>query len=291
MNPIGTFREDSGVTEEQYKQIDQTVRRSAQEVMVARQITSLFGPLGFGKQAVTFDKLTERRDANVQFAFRPNKDEDNVNLARTTNKIAFIDAPFRIPSQSLAASRTTGTPLDVLNAQSAGYKVALKENAIILDGFAADGTNYDIEGFYQGAGNTEATADDYGTAGNAVLKMTLAMAVLRTDNIFPPYNKVLNPTQYNQMLGLIANTGILEIDVVQRQIKGQIYESPTQTAATGMLMGQAGRGFFDVALGVDVTTELEQMGLADGKDLYGVVYESLAPRIWEDNAICTLTSI
>jgi len=292
MQPLGTFRTNAPVTEQQYKYIDGVVKYSAQQGMIARRLAPVFGPLGFGSQSVTFDKVTEMADAQVQIGWKPDKGEDITNLARTTNPMGVVSKAFRVNAQSLASSRTYGTPLDIINARSAAYKVSKKEDDILLNGWAKDGSTYDISGLYQSAGNTEAYSDDFGTAGNAIKKVKLAAAVLQADNIFAPYNMVLNQVQYNEMIDVLSSTATLEIDVVRRMLGGgDIYLTPAQTAATGMLISTGERGYFDYAIGVDVTTKLEELGLHEGNDLFGLVYETITPRIWETNGICTLTAI
>jgi len=211
MKGIREFRMDAPITAEQYKEIDGAVKYSARQAMIGRRLLPIFGPLGFGKQAVTFDVVTEVGDAEVNFAWRPGASEDIVNLTRTTKAVPVIQKAFRINARSLASSRTDGTPIDTVTARSSAYKVAKKEDAIILDGYAADGTNYDVTGFYQGAGNTEGSAKDFGTALNGVSKVGLAMAVMRTDSIFPPYNMVLEPTQFNEIVAhVLTSTAVLE---------------------------------------------------------------------------------
>ncbi len=284
---------DAPITDEQYKEIDGAVKLSARQAMIGRRLMPIYGPLGFGKQSVTFDVVTEVGDAEVNFAWRPGASEDIVNLTRTTKAIPVIQKAFRINARSLASSRTVGTPIDTVTARSAAYKVAKQEDAIILDGYAADGSNYDVDGLYQAAGNTEGTAEDFGTATNGVAKMGLAMAVMRTDSIFPPYNVVLHPTQYGEIVNhVLTNTAVLERVVMEQQIGGGvILESPSLTAATGLMLAAGDRGYFDLAVGVDITTEVEELSLREGRDLFGVVYECLVPRIWETNGVCTLTSI
>jgi len=58
------------------------------------------------------------------------------------------------------------------------------------------------------------------------------------------------------------------------------------------LMCAAGdRGHFDIAVGIDVTTWTEEMGLKDGYDLYGVVVETLRPRVFDPEALLKLTNL
>jgi uncharacterized linocin/CFP29 family protein len=291
MQSIRAFRTDAPVPLEAYRQVDADIKVAARQAMIGRRLTPLYGPLGFGTQSITYDLLTEVADATLEFAWSARGSEDTGLTARTVVKVPVLKKPFRINARSLASMQESGIRLDTATAKSAAYKVSKLEDDLILDGFAADGSTYDLNGFYQDANNTEGTSKDFGTAGYAIDKVNLALAVLETDNIFPPVNMVLHPTQYREPHDVLSSTAVPEIDVVRRIIGGQIYETAAQTAATGMLVAAGDRGFFDLAVGVDMTSLMEILPLNFGKDLYGVVYECVVPRIWETNAICTLTSI
>ena len=120
-------------------------------------------------------------------------------------------------------------------------------------------------------------------------KMNLAIALFEADNVLKPYNLILNPTQYNQLFTLVTGTASFEFDVIQRRIGGQVFESPRVTVDTGMLLATGGRGFFDLFIGQDMTYETEE--LEKTKNLWGITYECLVPRIKAPNAICQLTNI
>jgi uncharacterized linocin/CFP29 family protein len=106
-----------------------------------------------------------------------------------------------------------------------------------------------------------------------------------------PYNLVVNPTQHGQLFSLVANTSEFYHDVVQRRIGGQIFQTPALTAGTGMLLASPDAGFFDLPLGVDIHAEVEELPLNEFKDLYGVVWDAITPRIREANAITKLSAI
>jgi uncharacterized linocin/CFP29 family protein len=251
----------------------------------------IYGPLGFGKEAIAHDVLTEVADAQIDVAWKVDASEDIVDLSRTTLPVVVVKKGFRVNRRSLAASRTYGTPLDTANAKSAAYKVAKKEDELILDGYAADGSTYDIKGLYQKAGNSD-TGSSFGTSGQGIDSLNAAMALLLADNIYPPYHMVLNPTQYMEMHNELSSTAVLEIDVLRRMLGGgEVFVTPAQTAGTGMVLAAGDRGYFDLAVGVDITTEVEVLPLNKGRDLYGIVYECVVPRVWETNAICKMTAI
>ena len=49
--------------------------------------------------------------------------------------------------------------------------------------------------------------------------------------------------------------------------------------------------FHLLPLGVDIHAKVEELPLNEFKDLYGVVWEAITPRIREANAICKLSAI
>lgn len=292
MQQIQTFRTNAPVTPEQYTAIDGAVKTAARQSIVGRRLIPVTGPFGFGKEAVTFDKLTEVSAAQLTYAWKVNANEDAPNLARTTVPLPVLIKDFRINRRSLEASRTANTPLDLQGAKSAAYKVSVLEDDLLLKGYAADGSNYDVTGMYTGAGNTYSTNKDFGTATNIPAAVNGAMALLMADNIRKPYNLVLNSVQYNEANEMISGGGgMTYLDWIEKTIGGVVVDSNSVTAGTGLMMAAGDRGFFDAAIGVDLTTEVEELSLREGRDLFGVVYETIVPRIWESNALCQLTQI
>jgi uncharacterized linocin/CFP29 family protein len=216
--------------------------------------------------------------------------EDLVDITVPSLDIPALARGFRIPRRSLEASRTYGTPLDVAVAKSASYQVALLEDTLVLKGSGG------ILGLYDGATNTEAGSTwayhaTNHTEANILIDIKDAMEELATDNIFPPFNLVLNPAQYLQTYVLVAGTAVFYRDLARDLIGGEIFQSPAIAAGTAMLLAPPDAGFFDLPLGIDIHAEVEELPLNEFKDLYGVVWEAITPRIRDGNAICTITGI
>ena len=295
MKSLGEFRTDAPVTAEQYKYIDETVRITARKAMIGRRLMPIFGPLGFGKQAVTYDSLTEVADADLNFAWRVSVSEDIVNLSRETLPVPVLHKPFRVNRRSLQASRTSGTPLDLANARSAAYKVAKLEDELIIDGYAADGSTYDIKGLYQINISNKITGDQWTAAPeDAITNTAEGIAYLMGQNIDPPYHWVLHPTQYAEIfnVGASVHTEGIVADTVKKQLGGgNIFWSTVLTDGTGFMVAAGDRGYFDLAVGVDLTTEVEELSLREGKDLFGLIYECVVPRIWQTTAIAPFDTL
>jgi len=277
---------------ETYMKIKEGIVKNARKHSIARQIIGV-RPLnaGVGLQQWTYDTLTEVSDAQITYAFTETG-EDVADFGRSHVPIPVIHKEFRIGYRDIVAAQRGGYPLQASTADSASYKVMLQENAMLLNGYSADGSTYDINGLYQGAGNSESTSKDFGTAGNAMVKVQLAITELIADDIYGPYNLVLNPTQFMELAVSVLGSGAgdREINMVRELLEGgQIYSTPFQTVDTGMLLAQPGSGFFEAVMPVDMTVRTET--LQKSRDEWGQVYECIVPVIYNANAICKLTGI
>ena len=299
MLKLNEFRTDSPLTEEQQTAIDDTIRLSARQSSIGRKIVPYkFGPLGYGKRVVRHYTLTEDSAADVSVT-EVHPTEDIIDLTQQNAALLEIAKAYLISRLDLEASKTDGVPLDTSTVASATYKIAIKENAIILDGWKPDGTNYDVNGLYQAANNDYSTTADFATSGKPIAAVLGAIDLLLADSINPPFHMVLNQTQWTEAQDVLSSTGISEMDVVRRFLGGSASQtpglgpdwwSPDMTAATGMLCS-AYPGHFDIAWGFDLMHEEEILSLKENKALYGRISETMRPRIWETNAICKMSSI
>ena len=282
----------SVLSPEQYEYIDDQIVATARQVLIGRKLyPKPFGPLGFGKQVVSYDVLSEVKKGRIDLMWGAGFSAELVGRTRTKIGVPVLHSEFRINRRDLDASRTEGTPLDLSAVDGAIYAVARKEDDLLLQGWSADGTNYDIVGLYQGAGNDENTDLNWATAANILTSINNGIALLVADSIFGPYNLVLHPDQYHKLYQLIANTSEWYFNKVKERIGGDIFQSPAMTAGKGMLVAAPTPSLFDFALGIDMLDESEELSLDQGKDLFGVVYECLVPRIKQPNAICKLSDI
>ena len=272
------------LTEQQYKYLDEAVYWPPRQVLIGRQVARTFGPLGEGKLTVEWSKIAEIGPAKMFKGGKVTLEEDIVDLTVGSLDVPALARGFRIPRRSLEASRTYGTPLDVATAKAASYQVALLEDTLVLKGSGG------INGLYDSATNTEA-GSSWVTATAILVDVKDAMDELATDNIFPPFNLVLNPAQYLQTYVLVAGTAVFYRDLARELIGGEIFQSPAIAAGTAMLLAPPDAGFFDLPLGIDIHAEVEELPLNEFKDLYGVVWEAITPRIRDGNAICTITGI
>jgi uncharacterized linocin/CFP29 family protein len=228
--------------------------------------------------------------AQVDFLFSAIS-KDTINLTRNDLPVPVLHKEFQIDRRDLESSRRLGTPLDTSAAEAAAYRVGVQEDSLVLQGYAPDGSNYRIQGFYQGAGNDYSTAKDFGTATNIPDAINGAIALLIADSIYSPYNLILHPTQWAETGPLIGSTSRSYRDWIKEAIGGDIFITPAMTAGTGLMMTAPNSGFSEIALAQDMATELEMQPLSLGGNLFGRVYECLVPIVKDSNALCKLSSI
>jgi len=243
--------------------------------------------MGLGVQAVGYDTLTDMSDAEISLRFREEA-EDAVNLARGNINIPILSKQFKIDRRDLASSRRTGTALDITSAMAAAAKVAASENALVITG----NTKYGVSGIYNGAGTSETTAKDFATFGNATAKLALMLDVLDQANVDAPngYAWLMNPTQLRQLQASTGTTGVRELPTVKDQLSnGPIIGTKRITAGTCLLMAKKMPEYYDLLVGQDSVTELSESPRT--KDVYGMVFETLVPRIKQADALCGGTGI
>lgn len=273
------------LTEQEYKFIDQAAVASPRMMLIGRRVARRFGPLGEGKLTIEWNKISEVGPAQMFRGEKVTLSEDIIDKTVGSLDIPALARGFRIPRRSVEASRSSGAPLDVSTTQSAGYQVGVLEDTLVLKGSGG------LDGLYDGAGNDFSTASDWDVADNILPSINGAIGLLKEDKIFPPFNMVVSDTQYDQLFQFIGTTSEYYFDAVQRRIGGQIFSTPVLNAGTGMVLAMPDAGFFDLPLGVDIHAEVEELPLNEFKDLYGVVWEAITPRIKIADAICKLSSI
>lgn len=293
MNTLRYVGVDEPLTTEQGAFIKQRAVFAARRAFVARK---LFGTairkIDAGSQTFGYDTLTEVSNAALDFQWPGRESQDIVNLARTTVGIPNLHKEFEINKLDLASSRMTGTPVNTSTAESAAYKVALLEDTTLILGYSADGTNYDINGLYNAAGNDENTSLDWGTKANIETSINNTIALLLTDNIMPPYNLTLHPDQYVQSRALVANTAVSYLQWVTESLQGgSVFVTPSITAGTGMMTKANPDGMFEYVMAEDLTTETEVLSIQQGNNLFGRVYVRGLPVVYDSNAISKMSSI
>ena len=274
-----------------YEQMRDGIIYTARQQNIARSlIPSRLISGGLGTQQYGFDSATEVSEAMLSFAFSDNA-EDIIGRSRMHLPIPVLHKEFRIGRRDIASAQNGNYELNTATANSAAYRVTNLENNVVINGYAPDGSNYEVKGLYQSVGQTTAGAD-FGTAGSAIATVQAALTLFDADDIYGDFDLLLNPVQYNKLAVSVfgANKeGVAELPMVKELIGGNIYKVPFLTAGTGMMNAKPNSAFAELVITQDLSYESEI--LPKSKDLWGRVYEVLVPVIYEADAFCSLTSI
>lgn len=251
---------------------------------------------GIGMESVDVWTLANMASAQIALGL-PSEFGDTADVTSDTVQLPILSEPFTIPRRMYESYKLKGIGIESALAIEAAYQVQLKEEALILNGWAPDGTNYVVKGLYQAANNAETSSKDFGTYGYATDKIGLMISMLEADSIYGPYNVVLNQVQKNELFGSRSSTGDREWPEIIEMLNengsgGMIYSSPSQTVDTCMMLPISNKAYSDLVIPQDYKNQLnEDPKLGDISPLYGLVYECLAPRINQTNSVCTGTNI
>lgn len=280
------------------KDVDKELVPPLQNVLDGRKLVYVTAPKGFGVTSVDWGKITDMSSGYVSYGF-VDGNEDMLDVSLTNSKIPVYWKDYRVPRRLYEGWMRNNTDMDVSAALAASYQAGATENAAIINGVSNDGTNYDLNGLYRGAGNTNSTSSDFATYGNAMAALAGAKKLMVDDGI-PAYNVPLNlvlaSTQYGELEKSTSN-GQDEWPRVERMLNGGSIFSVPETilaAGTGMVLPapSVGRLYVDFFLTSNFQTE---HGI-DSKhpttsDLFGRVFSAGVLRIKQANAICTMTGI
>jgi uncharacterized linocin/CFP29 family protein len=279
------------------EEIDTQLVEPLRTVLVGRKLVNIPNtPKGLGVTSVKWNVLAEMSGGNVGYTFA-NTNEDTMNATPQTARTVIHWKDFSIDRGTYEAWKLNGEEFDAMVALSAAYVAAKVEDTTIIQGVKNDGSNYDINGLYNAAGNDYSTSKDFATFGNATIAVGGALDLLAADDIPTniPFNLLLNPTQRGELRVVRSTSGIKEEpDVLAMLNGGDIIESTIVTAGTGLLLPTpaAQRPYFDYWLGCDWKTELGMSSEhPDTGPINGRVYSAGRLRMKESKALSKLSAI
>jgi len=135
LRTCATLRKD------EWKQYDTAVVKAAQQRLVgvadlySRGLTYKIGN-GLGKTVLEYEDMSDREDAQVSMDAVTRGRRDGVEFDINYLPLPIVHADFFVNARVLAASRTTGDPLDTTMAEQAARKVAEKVESILFTGLS-----------------------------------------------------------------------------------------------------------------------------------------------------------
>ena len=204
---------------------------------------------GLGKSAVRIMGYASRGAAKIGFEILKTAG-DGVDLTGFDTKIAVIQDDAVIKRTDWDAYTENGVPIsnDLAFEMTGNIQKAI--DTLIYQGWAQNGTTYDIKGLYQVAG-TATTGADFGTFGNALKSVNAAIADLEDAGVYSPgHILALNKTQYSQLASSISS-GVVEMTEVMKALGtgGRVVKNSNVTVDYGLCFPaplDVNRKFFDI---------------------------------------------
>jgi len=252
---------------------------------------------GKGIQKFTITTLGTMSAATVSYKIpSPDTNADDVTATEASVDIPIFSKQWKLDRMKADAYERQGTRFDVIDGLEAARKVAEEVDDCIFNGWTKDGTNYEFEGFYNGADNDYSTASHLSTFGNCVKAVTGAKALASADTCkAASYTLFLNPQEYETLEASFSSTGGWEIDVVRKLLgpAGSILETNALTAGTGLMCPvDPSRQYIEflnpVSYAVDLGFDSRQPSMSP---LNGTVATWVRPVIKHANALIKLSDL
>lgn len=295
------------------KQFDDSVVPVLRAQSVGRQLMPVNAKLsGKGLGVLTVDTLqyVARAGAITNYDIQ-NDNEDTVDIKSFPTRIPVQQDDVLIKYRDWKAYQLKGIPLENDLSTDMTSNIVAEQDKLIVDGWKPDGTNYEIKGLYNVAGNT-VSASDGGTYGNLKSAVTSGISLLKADGVYSVgYNLGLASFNFAEAMDSENSTGKEELPAILKILNssapngsqpGQIIEVPDLTAGTGMITpvaSQANLRFFDI---IETQTPQNNLWYADGNTKTGDIKmqqtAALVPRFkhlntstMTDVCVCSITGL
>ena len=254
-----------------------------------------------GKYAIDIDTIAEMSPGEITYSLDEiGVSSDMLQVTTARKQIPIPHKSFTIPRQEYLAFKDEGKAIDAAGAVSAAYVAGKMEDAMIINGWAPDGTNYEVEGLYEAAGSSAAGAT-WATAGNCIKGVQKAISVLENLGVSGPYHLLLHKDQAAELRGNVLTGSGREIKQVLEMMnnddpdmkEGKVWQCYDMTAGNGILIPvDPARVYFELVNPVLMHTALgEDSKKPDTSPIFGHVWEVIVPIIKQATAICKITGI
>ncbi len=271
------LREQAPLTSDQWARIDETVTETARQALTGRRFIPLSGPFGPGVQALPHDAFDGTGTGAVD-----RTGESAVDLVRTVARsyvpLPLIYKDFMIHWRDIETSRQQHVPLDVSPAAIAAMAVARAEDELIFYGRQDLG----LPGLLTAPGRIRLPMRDWGVVGQAFDDVVLATQRLVEEGFYGPYALVVSPRLYALLHRVLGAAGVLEIEQVQKLMRGGVYQTPVLPESTALVVA-TGASNMDLAVAQDLT--VAYLSPQNLNHLFRVL-ESVALRIKRPAAVC-----
>jgi len=278
------------LTQEEILYIDTRVVETVTPLLVGRKLYPVFRLPHAGFMTVRGYKRTDMSAARISL-YGETGPKDRTEKASFDITVPVIDKEFDILWRELEASRSSGIPLDLQDAENAARKVAEDEDKLLITGEYTGFRALGVEGLATATGrNTKASAGAW--PANALTDLSAAIGELETDGHMGPYACVLRSSWAAKLRALVSNTAVKWIEVIRDLFVAGIYVSDSLYtsggATTNALVVEPSQENFELVVGRDL--EVRKQEDVRG-NLKCVVREVIAPRIKRPTSVCEITGL
>ncbi|MBV9171842.1 MAG: bacteriocin family protein [Chloroflexi bacterium] len=270
-------RDQAPLTSEQWVVVDQTAVRAAQSVLIGRRIMSMVGPFGAGVEVLPIDIIGSGGLGQIDLLGEAEGEAVGIQERRFL-PLPLVYTDFWVHWRDLEASTQLGTPLDLGKAAAAAASTAQAEDWLIFHGSPGLG----ISGLLNIDGRQVVPMSDWAAGGAAFADVVNAVRALTGQGFTGPYALVVSPQLYAELSRIFDNTGVLEIEQIEKLARRGVYSTGILPEPTALLV-DSGAQNMDLAVGVDLA-----VGYVESSNLnhHFRVMESLVPRVRRPGAVC-----
>ncbi len=274
-------RDQSPLTFEEWNALEEAIINVAKKSLICRRFMPVVGPVGVGHQVIAYDVYLGVEPGVCEV--KPGEESETCEPVRTGKRryitMPTIYKPFSIGWRDLEYYRQFNLPIDTSQASAAAFATAVAEDTLIIHG----NKKLEIEGFLTVEGRQSISMSDWDVMGNAFNDVALAVSKLSEKGFYGPYYLLLNPREYFKLNRVYHNTGLLEIEQINKLVEG-VFHTPIVPEGKAILVS-AGPQNMDIVIGLDISLAyVESTNMVH----HFRVMEVLAPRIKRPGAILVI---
>ena len=217
-------REGASFGQEVWDRIDGAARASAAEVVAARKILPVAGPLGISLRAgISEDEAVGDEEES--------SGEAHVHVP-STSALPLLHRPFRLGARSVEAFLSRGEPLDLDEAEEAARSVARAEERLLFAGHP----RARVPGLLRHRGALDLPLHDWSDPRRAADDLLAALAQLDSMGRHGPYAAAIAPSRYWQLFRPYEGTSLTPHAQLAALFEGGLVKAPALTEGAVVVM-------------------------------------------------------
>jgi uncharacterized linocin/CFP29 family protein len=263
-------REEAPLTESQWKEIDNTVIRTAKSNLVGRRFIEITPALDPAIQSVAYD-IVSPSDTGACGLFG-DKECDIVKVeSRKFLPVPQIYKDFKIHWRDIETSKKLGIPLDMAVVAAAARQVAVAEDTFIFNGDKETG----YPGLLNVEGRNQIKKENFDEEGGIFKTAVKSVETLNSKGFSSNLAFVTNPKDYSKAFRIYGNSGVLEINHIKELFDVGVFSTFAVPEGTAVAVS-TGIENMDLFVVQDIITSYLAY---ENMDHYFRVFELIAFRI------------